>query len=62
VQGAQGFQIPREDVYNVTIAGAAGGRGLCNIHFGHGAEMNFQIPLSPDYELLVMVGQMGQSP
>ena len=26
-RGGQGFQIPRDDVYNVTIAGAAGGRG-----------------------------------
>ena len=61
-QGGQGFQIPREDVYNVTIAGAAGGRGLCNIHFGHGTVMDFQIQLTPDYELLVMVGQKGKSP
>ena len=61
-QGGQGFRILREDVYNVTIAGAAGGRGLCNIHFGHGRIMDFQIRLSPDYELLVMVGQRGQSP
>ena len=61
-QGAQGFQIPREDVYNVTIAGAAGGRGLCNIHFGHGRIMDFQVQLTPEYELLVMVGQKGQSP
>ena len=38
-QGGQGFRILREDVYNVTIAGAAGGRGLCNIHFGHGPEV-----------------------
>ena len=61
-QGAQGFQIPREDVYNVTIAGAAGGRGLCNIHFGHGRIMDFQVQLTPEYELLVMVGQKGKSP
>ena len=61
-RGAQGFRIPREDVYNVTIAGAAGGRGLCNIHFGQGITMDFQIQLSPEYELLVMVGQKGQSP
>ena len=47
-RGAQGFRIPREDVYNVTIAGAAGGRGLCNIHFGQGIAMDFQIQLSPE--------------
>ena len=61
-QGGQGFRIPREDVYNVTLAGAAGGRGLCNIHFGRGRVMNFQVKLTPDYELLVMVGQKGRSP
>ena len=60
--GGQGFRIPREDIYNVTIAGAAGGRGLCNILFGHGKVINFQVQLTPDYELLVMVGQKGQSP
>jgi hypothetical protein len=61
-RGGQGFKIPREDVYNVTIAGAAGGRGLCNIHFGRGYKFQFQIRLTPDYELLVMVGQKGRSP
>ena len=46
----------------MTIAGAAGGRGLCNIHFGRGERFQFQIRLSPDYELLVLVGQKGRSP
>ena len=49
-------------MYNVTIAGAAGGRGLCNIHFGRGGRFQFQIRLTPDYELLVMVGQKGKGP
>ena len=44
-RGGQGFRIPREGVYNVTIAGAAGGRGLCSIHFGHRGVMDFQIHL-----------------
>ena len=61
-RGGQGFRIPREDVYNVTIAGAAGGRGLCNIHSGLGRTLQFQVRLTPDYELLVMVGQKGKSP
>ena len=61
-RGGQGFQIPRNDVYNVTIAGAAGGRGLCNIHFGLGRRTEFQINLTTDYELLMMVGQKGGSP
>ena len=61
-QGGQGFRVPRGGVYNVTIAGAAGGRGLCNIHYGFGRRLEFQITLSPEYELLVMVGQKGKSP
>ena len=46
----------------MTIVGAAGGRGLCNIHFGRGCKFQFQVRLMPDYELLVMVGQKGKSP
>ena len=46
----------------MTIAGAAGGRGLCNIHFGHGYKFQFQVRLTSDYELLVMAGQKGKSP
>lgn len=61
-RGGQGFRIPREDVYNVTIAGAAGGRGLCNIHVGRGRRLQFQMRLTPVYELLVMVGQKGKGP
>ena len=61
-RGGQGFRIPREGVYNVTIAGGAGGRGLCNIHFGRGYKFQFQVRLTPDYELLVMAGQKGKSP
>lgn len=61
-RGGQGFRIPRDDVYNVTIAGAAGGRGLCNIQFGRGVRYKFQVRLTVDDELLVMVGQKGKSP
>ena len=61
-RGGQGFRIPREDEYNVTIAGAAGGRGLCNFFIGRGGTLQFQIRLTPDYELLVMAGQKGRSP
>ena len=61
-RGGQGFRIPREDLYNVTIAGAAGGRGLCNINLGRGRRLQFQVRLAPIYELLVVVGQKGKGP
>ena len=61
-KGGQGFRIPQEDVYNVTIAGAVGGRGLCNFHFGRGYKFQFQMRLTTDFELLVMAGQKGESP
>ena len=60
--GAQGFRIPRPGIYNITIAGAAGGRGVCNIHFGHGVVHEFQVNLSPKLELLILVGQKGIGP
>ena len=60
--GAQGFRIPRPGIYNITTAGAAGGRGVCNIHFGHGVVHKFQVNLSPKYELLILVGQKGIGP
>ena len=55
-RGGQGFQIPREDAYNVTIAGVAGGRGLCNIYFGHGRMIRFQIQLTPEYREITSYG------
>ena len=61
-RGAQGFRVPRDGVYNVTIAGAAGGVGLCNPEFGLGLLTVLQVGLFTDYELLILVGQRGMSP
>ena len=60
--GAQGFKVPRAGVYNITVAGAAGGRGLCNPEIGLGLVQQIQVELSPRYELLVLVGQRGLGP
>ena len=60
--GAQGFRIPRAGLYNITVAGAAGGRGLCNPEVGLGIVQKIQVELSPRYELLVLVGQRGLGP
>ena len=60
--GAQGFRVPRSTLYNVTIAGASGGRGVCNILTGKGLIMRFRVELSDGHELLISVGQKGISP
>ena len=61
-EGAQGFKIPRETLYNVTVAGASGGIGICSFEYGFGLKRKVQIHLSLDYEILVLVGQKGSSP
>ena len=62
VNGAQGFRVPRAGLYNITIAAAAGGRGVCNIEVGHGLIQQIQVELSTVHELLILVGQKGLSP
>ena len=59
--GAQGFRVPKDDLYNITIAGAAGGMGVCNYEFGYGGVVNVQVRLTTDYEYLILVGQRGTS-
>ena len=59
--GAQGFCLPRDDLYNITVAGASGGEGLCNYHYGLGGVIRAQVRLTTDYEYLILVGQKGTS-
>ena len=62
-EGAQGFRVPRNGLYNITVAAAGGGRGICNLeHGGFGYQRLVQVELSTDFELLVLVGQRGGSP
>ena len=49
-------------MYNITVAGASGGRGLCNTVFGFGAVQKLQVELSLEHELLILVGQHGIGP
>ena len=42
--GAQGFRLPKNGLYNITIAGARGGEGLCNYHYGYGHVQRLQVP------------------
>lgn len=61
--GAQGFRVPSEGTYNITIAGASGGWGLCSVfQGGYGYERTIQVHLTPEEELLVLVGQQGRGP
>ena len=60
--GAQGFRLPRDDLYNITIAGANGGEGVCNYHYGYGVVIrNLRLWLTTDYEYLILVGHKGTS-
>ena len=61
-EGAQGFKVPRSGLYNITVAGAAGGRGVCNFEYGRGLVVEFQANLSHKKELLILVGQKGLRP
>ena len=49
-------------MYNITVAGASGGRGICNTVFGFGAVQKLQVELSLEHELLTLVGQRGIGP
>ncbi len=59
IRGLQGFTVPKTDVYTVTVAGAGGGRGLCNIHNGQGVVIRKVMELSHSLTYGVMVGQSG---
>ena len=59
--GAQGFHVPRDGLYNITVAGASGGEGLCNYHYGFGRVIGIQVRLITDYEYLILVGHKGTS-
>ena len=62
ITGAQGFHIPKSGLYNITIRGASGGRGICNPLRGYGYTRAVQVELSVGDELLVFVGQRGTGP
>ena len=62
-EGAQGFRVPKNGLYNITVAAAGGGRGICNSEYGgRGYQRTVQVDLSTEYELLILVGQRGQEP
>ena len=58
----QQFNVPTTGLYNFTVAGASGGRGVCNPVRGRGIVVSFQSALSDAHQLLILVGQKGGSP
>lgn len=61
-EGSQGFRIPKSGLYNVTVAGAAGGRGICSVQQGRGLLWRGTVQLWDSQDLLVSVGQKGLEP
>ena len=61
-QGGQGFQVPRSGLYNMTVAGAAGGNGVCSYIQGKGLLWRGTIELQDTQDLLILVGQRGTEP
>ena len=54
--------LPYSGVYNLTIAGASGGKGLCNPTRGKGIVQSFQMELASEDRLLIGVGRHGIDP
>lgn len=61
-RGAQGLKISQAGLYNITLAGASGGRGICNTDYGRGLIWKGQVDLTMEDQLLILVGQKGGSP
>ena len=56
----QRFKIPAAASYNITVAGASGGRGVCNPLRGLGLRLTLnQVSLSSDDELFILAGEKG---
>ena len=60
--GSQSFRSPKSTTYNITLAAAAGGRGLCNVEFGRGLVVNTTLNLTTSIDYLIVVGQKGLGP
>ena len=61
-RGTQRFRVPRSGRYNITVAGAAGGRGMCSTSSGRGLVWRGTVTLSKDQDLIILVGQRGIGP
>ena len=62
LRGLKGLEFLRSGRYNVTVAGAAGGRGICSIQRGRGLLWKGVVELSDAQDLLISIGQKGVEP
>ena len=60
--GSQTFRSSRATAYNLTLAAAAGGRGLCNSEYGRGLVVHSSVYGDTSDDFLVLVGQRGLGP
>ena len=56
------MKVPRTTTYNLTVAGASGGLGLCSSVRGRGVVIRAQAELDKSFGMLVLVGQRGMGP
>ena len=62
VDGIQKFIVPKSGLYNITVAGASGGYGICQPSPGLGYVITVSVNLTLGEILTVIVGQEGMSP
>ena len=62
VDGIQKFIVPKSGLYNITVAGASGGHGICQPSPGLGYVITVSVNLTLGEILKVIVGQEGMSP
>lgn len=60
--GSQGFKVPKSGHYNIKVAGASGGRGLCSYQHGRGLLWEGTVYLENTQNLLILAGQKGLGP
>ena len=61
--GSQTFRPPRVTEWNLTVAGAAGGRGICNTLQGRGLVARIpRVSFRTGNDILVLAGQRGLGP
>ena len=60
-RGVQLFTVPRTGIYDVVIAGASGGRGVCSTTYGLGYAFTKRYILPQGVPFEVIVGQRGLS-
>ena len=58
-RGGQLIKLPRTTTYNITVAGATGGKGLCSPLYGRGVVIRARAEFEENFRMIVVVGQRG---